>query len=587
MSGVQSGGDGKGVDVRQERERALAADRRRVLSLPPEQALDAVLTHPYPVTLVQSMAEEDLYLLVHAIGPDDALPVLGLASNDQWEYMLDMEVWHRDRVHPHQLTEWLSRLLKADGDRFTHWVTGPRRDMLEYYFFRNIELHVREYEEDPAEVGDGFSTEDDVHYVRMRPYPDSNPQAQAMRDQFLGDLLRRLSVYDYPLYRGLLLTSAGVLGPETEEELLRLRNVRLAEKGFLPFEEAVGVYQPLRVADPLRRGRKPDIGGGRPVASYPIPDAATGSPAGAGRFAAILARIQDDLLLQRLQTEFAALCNQVIVADLQQVRERDALARVVEKVAGYIGIGLEVAETAGDGSDPYGAANLLKSHFLADLFRVGYGRALALKWQADRWRRESWFAANGWPLAFWGESWLGVLGGLLIKKPLFHDNYATGVLYREFAALADIAATETVLDRIMAVDRLLADMAVGPPPRPIGGLITYQNLLLTAWAHHQLGTNEGALVTVAPLPLDRFSLFFSGLWTPAGSPRRIGPQQRQDLLEWLSAAGGWPTARLAEVLGPVVDGLCGRVEEELASVSAKDLDPRFVQPFFLLAADHS
>ena len=33
---------------------------------------------------------------------------------------------------------------------------------------------------------------------------------------------------------------------ESEEEQFRLRNVRLGEKGFLPFHEAVGIYQPLR-----------------------------------------------------------------------------------------------------------------------------------------------------------------------------------------------------------------------------------------------------------------------------------------------------------------------------------------------------
>jgi len=190
------------------REQALAQARRQILALPPEKALAAISEHPYPVTLVQSMAEEDLYLLVHAIGPDDALPVLGLASNIQWEYFLDMEIWARDRLHPLAATEWLGRLLQADPDRFTHWIAGEQRDIFEYYLFRNIELRVREYEEDPAEFGDGFSTEDDVHYVRMLSYPAEHKQYQEARDQFMDDLLRRISVYDYHLYKALLLASA-------------------------------------------------------------------------------------------------------------------------------------------------------------------------------------------------------------------------------------------------------------------------------------------------------------------------------------------------------------------------------------------
>lgn len=570
------------VDHRRLRDQALAADRRRLLSLSPEKALDTVLTHPFPVTLVQSMAEEDLYLLVHTIGLDDALPVLELASNAQWDYFLDMEVWTRDRIHIHQLTEWFARLLQADSDRFTHWIVGEQRNTLEFYLFRNIELHVREYEEDPSEIGDGFSTEDDVHYIRMRPYPTLHKHQQEARDQFLEDLLRRLSVYDYPLYRHLLLGSSGVLGPETEEELLRLRNVRLAEKGLLPFEEAVGVYQPLSVPALLRRRYKPDNAGGRTVESYPLPVSVADAPVGAGRFAQILARIQDETTLQRLQSEFAALCNQVIVADLQQIRERESLARVVEKVAGYISIGLEMAEAAADGTDPYRGANLLQFHLLGDIFRVGYGRALELKWRADRWRRESWFSRVGLPLAFWAEAWLGVLGGLLLKKPLCYDNYATGVLYREFATLADLQATESVLERIMTVDLLLSRMAL-EIPRPATEIpVTYQNLILTAWARHALGA-DSAHTVAAPLPLSQFRDFFHRLWQQDLEPRRIEECMRQDLIDWLAACSGWTTAHIAEHLGNVVDGLLARIEAELGAVVDQDLDPRYLQQLFLLS----
>jgi len=40
-----------------------------------------------------------------------------------------------------------------------------------------------------------------------------------------------------------LLEATHVIPAETEEEELRWRNVRLAEKGFLAFDEAIGIYQ--------------------------------------------------------------------------------------------------------------------------------------------------------------------------------------------------------------------------------------------------------------------------------------------------------------------------------------------------------
>ena len=113
----------------------------------PEKALDAIADHPYPVTLVQSMAEEDLYFLIHRIGPDDALPILGLASNQQWEYFTDMEGWRDDRMDSRSMTRWLNRLLQADADRFTHWITGDKKEDFTFYLHNNIIVHIREYDE--------------------------------------------------------------------------------------------------------------------------------------------------------------------------------------------------------------------------------------------------------------------------------------------------------------------------------------------------------------------------------------------------------------------------------------------------------
>ena len=118
----------KALEKKKAREQALALERQNIMGMTPEKALEAILDHPYPVTLVQSFAEEDLYLLMHAIGPDDALPMLGLASNEQWQYLLDMEEWTRDRMDIHATTQWLDRLLKADPEQpirnVTHSLAG-------------------------------------------------------------------------------------------------------------------------------------------------------------------------------------------------------------------------------------------------------------------------------------------------------------------------------------------------------------------------------------------------------------------------------------------------------------------------------
>lgn len=572
----------KTVQIKKRREEALAEDRRNILALPPEQALKAIAGHPFPVTLVQSMAEEDLYLLVHTIGPDDAHPVLALASNEQWDYLLDMESWDRDRIDPHALTIWIQRLLKADPDRLTHQIANEKQETFAYYLFQNIQVHVREYEQDPAEIDDGFFSEDQTYYIRLRPYPEDQKPKQKERDRLVTDLLKRLSVYDYHKYRDLLLQCSSLIPAETEEELYRLRNMRMAEKGFLPFDEAVGVYQPLSAADLFVRKRKPEATGGRSVDTYPIRVDAARQGEHANLFTETLADIQDRAALERLQTEFAGLCNQIIAADGKKIREKTALNRVVRKAGDYISIGMHKVAMEPDSQEPYLFASLIQHHYLLDLFRVGYGCALALKWKADKWRHDSWFEKQGLPLSFWGESWLGVLGGLLIKRPLFYDNYATGVLYREFATYDDIENTETVLKSIIAFDDLLALMEIEPPRSY--DILTSQNLVLTMWANHHLAL-AGNPRKAHPLTLQQFRTFFNELWEPDTSPRQIRRQMRERFLRWLAERSGLHDYEISERMGMALEQLFNQIESELGAVDTGDLNPNFIYLFLFRPAE--
>lgn len=574
----------KDTPQKQEREKNLAAERKKMLTLAPEKALKALAENPYPVTLIQSMAEEDFYFLVHHIGPDDALPVMAVASNQQWEYLLDMEVWEMDHIHSHHMTQWLSRLRKADPDRFTHWIANEKQEEMTLYLFRNIELHIREYDQDPGEIDKDFFTEDQTYYLRMRPYPKEQKKKEEERDLFIKDLLNRISVYDHTLYRNFLLASDAMIPAETEEEMYRLRTVRLAEKGMLPFDEAIGVYQPLKITDLHQRSLKTEVFEGRIVESYPLPIRMDKPAEDADLFTQTLAQIHDEPALHKLQAEFAGLCNQVIAADQIRIREKKALSKVVEKVGGYISIGLEKAAMESEDKTPYANANLVQNHLLSDIFRVGYGCALALKWRAEKWHRASWAHHQGLPISFWGERFLGPLGGLLIKKPLFHDNYATGVLYREFASLEDIDKTEVLINRLIAFDDLLSMMniEVGPPSGQ--DLLTYENLLLTLWAGHYLNL-DGNAKSPQPMTMAQFRRLFSELWQPGAPPLKVSDTIREIFLGWLADSSGLSTEEISHRMAQALEQLFVKIETELGNVQQKDLDKRFITLFIIAGQD--
>ena len=236
----------------------LATERKHVLSLDGMQALDAILDHPQPNALIHSFAEEDLHFLIHHIGPEDALDIIAMASDRQWEFILDIETWKKDRINLNAVTEWLGLMLKAAPERFIHWLATEQTSLLEYLLFHSIEVIVREHDEDPSDFEDGFITYDDVFYFRIpetKYAEDADIDFKEQHQELLNRIIDHLAKIDHVFYQQTLLRAANVISAESEEEAFRLKNFRLAEKGFVPFHEAVGVFQPISV-DHLKKRKK-------------------------------------------------------------------------------------------------------------------------------------------------------------------------------------------------------------------------------------------------------------------------------------------------------------------------------------------
>ncbi|MGA9476297.1 MAG: DUF6178 family protein [Desulfobacterales bacterium] len=562
----------------------LNRQRKELLTLPPEKSMERILESAQPAALVHSFPEQDLFLLIHDIGAEDALPLLALASERQWEYVLDIETWHRDRIEAAALTRWFDLLYRADARRMIKWLIEQKTELLTLFLFKNIEVRVCEHDQDPSEFGEDFFTLDSVFYVRITgPLFASESELGDIERKdyrvFLTKLIQSLAAFDHVVYQTLLLEAAYTMPAESEEEAYRLRNVRLSEKGFLPFEEAVGVYQPLTSRQLSGRNHK-ILPRTAAEISVPVPLYPAGVLESGSIFSGALAQIETGTVLEQLQTEFAGLCNRIIAADFATVHGKDDLRAVVKKADGFLSIGLETlaTETEANGhSVTHLSVALVQRHPLSDIFRVGYGRVLELKWRAQRWLDRSWFAGQGLSLTFWGEDWLGVLGGLVVKKPMFFDNYVSGRMYRNFSTVDELRQTTAALDAVMACDHLFSLLTIAPELLSARRFLIYKNLMLTLWALDRVGcTEKNRLLTRA-----EFRLFFEKLWQSNDRPRRVAPVMKQSFLEWLCGLTGMRSNEITDRLGPVLENLFLEIEEEYGQVDTADLDPRFIHLFLI------
>jgi len=571
----------------------LLLRRKEILTMPADMALDAIIDSPESLPLVHSFSEEDFFFLVNDIGLDDALPLLSLASLKQWEYIVDLDIWERDRMNLRPVLKWFDLFLKADPGRLLAWLRDEKTEFLEFCLFKNIDIRIREHDEDPSDFGEDYFTFDDVYYIRFVDDPLNllaDDPVDKQRRTVLKTILSGLAEVDHITFQKILYEVTSVIPAETEEEMYRLRNVRMAEKGFLPFDEAVGIYQPLsegeKTAQKIEKsGMDRETAPFSAVSLYPeimlTPD---------NMFAQSLTAIDSDHLFLEVQAEFAALCNQIIAADQKVIQERQQLNDIVRKACGYIGIALEQLSGKPNRSDPAVLASWVRKYSLVHLFRTGYSLAVKLKRQAEKWRDQSWFKQKDLPLSFWGEEGLGVLGGLMIKRPLFFDNYESGELYREFASLSDIVQTETTLSDVIALDTLFSQISIDPVPMP-DYFLTYKNYMLTLWArHHQALSRE-----LAPIPRNAFILFFQALidrqkgTSSAGAGAGgdlekngfVGDAMKASFLKWLSSETDRSDLELAETLGQNFENLFNEIETEYGSVLAKDIEPKYVHLFIL------
>jgi hypothetical protein len=565
----------------------LTRQRKKIFSLSSEQALDAILDSPQPAALVHSFSEEDFYFSIHDIGLEDSYQLLTLASDKQWEYIVDLETWEKDRIELTSVTRWFGLLFSVDPNRFIRWFFEQKTEFIEFYLYKNIEVKIRETDQDPSDFGDEFFTYDDTFYIRFidgsfdvsSDENGSDKDIQAQREAFLLKFLEMLSAFDHVAFQNVLMESSSVIPAETEEEEYRLRSKRLAEKGFLPYEEAIGIYQPLTVKNLKKESPKFTTNDPERKLFLPLPIYPTGMIEGDHLFAGALKRIDIDDILEQVQIEFAGLCNRIVAADQETIREREELKHIVQKACGYINIGLEGLIEHDGVFDVNRCSGLIQKYSLTSIFKVGYGHALDLKWRAERWRKKSWFEQEGLLISFWGEEWLGVLGGLLLKKPMFYDNYKTGVLYREFISMEDIRKTEKVLNEIMAFDDLLSKMAITPEPI-IDGFLTYKNLMLTTWARHHLGLKKERLT----LSVGELKRFFDDLWELEDPPRHIRLFMKEKLLTFLSDQTGQSNEDISQKLGYSLENLFNELENEYGGIERKDLDSKYIHLFLIDAS---
>ncbi len=535
---------------------------RELNSMPGNKILDRLLEMENPRKTVHSLSSGDFYWLIKKIGDDDCVPLLNLASTDQWQYLIDLEIWKRDRVDTSLSWEWMKRLQQADSARLVQWLLSEGEAFTYYHLFRSLELVVIDDDDEVYSLPEGFFSVDGNIYMRVI---DSDHR------ETIESIIREIARQDFTRFQSLVLGLGGLLPAETEDQMYRMKNVRMAEHGFLPYEEAVSVYAPL---EPENMGIRKAKG----LDNVEIDDEARAviplSPLVRADARNILTEgiftATDPAFLERIRLEFAGLSNQLLAADGLLTPDLEVLTRSCRKAASYLNLALERL----GGRDLFKAQETLGNYSLVELFRIGFGLALKVKWEAERWVKGSWFYEQDLDVDFWGEQWGGVLGGLLDRQPRLFVGEQEKEEYRDFEWLSELSECSEVLRRLMVLDGLMARLAESSNMEKElseSSGITFRPFLFNPWSRLLLGLEPG----FSELNLGEAKRFFEIIRGGSNKPPYvIEPYKERFVTDYMSYTGD-ADPEAASILKDTLTLIWQDFSKEYEWVWPHDLDSRF------------
>ena len=542
-------------------------------TLPAEQQLDIVLKtrgkerihylflSEHPEELVQRLPELEVFLTVKEVGERDSLDLISLTTPEQYQYLLDLEFWKKDKLNPEKVLHWMELLVESGEEKIIQFIHTTDPEFTELLLSKFLRVHTIEGE--PIETSDRIPsfTLDQYYFIHFK-----EKRARPIFLPFLQILYR----IDEEGYRRLMESLIVELESEMEETGYRLRNARMTDYGFPDFEEALEIYRFVNPDSLTLEKRFPE--GRIPLETEKVSPPFYLTFQGEGSFlSAILSKMDDPREQNRIKIELAALCNKAMMAEPLDLFEIEEMKRVTQKVFHYLNLGLEYLS----GEEASKAVEVLRSFPLQRIFQCGVGTTLLLKREAESILKGSWFSGDRGNLIFLDSPYLERVEGVLRKRPIY---YRDGIL-EDFKDLKDFREVKKLLEMVDGVTHFMGEkLHVYPPQlKELDREVTLSTIFLTAVANQILKKR----FQFEPIERDQMNDLFSRIFERVGQGKGVLKMEiKNGVKDMLSSMEADKNRQL--YLLAFRDFCLDLLEEEFGRIPPEEeIDPRFVKGLFL------
>ena len=552
--------------------------QKRFNSLPIQNQLDIVLQahgkerlhylflSEHPEQLVHQLPELEVFLTVKEVGEKDCLDLISLTTPEQFQYILDLDLWKRDQLDPEKILHWMEILLESGEEKVTQFIQSTDPEFIALLLKKF--LHVTTLEGEHLEGMDRIPpfTLDQYYFVDFM-----GKKAIEVFEPFLKILYHTHG----ESYRRLMESLVCEIESELEETGYHFRNSRLNDYGFPGFEEALEIYHfinpnPLVLEERLFLDKvQEEIAKGSSIFYLTHQDEGP-------FFSSILSKMDDPHVQNRLKHEITALCNKAIIAEAIDLSNMTAMERVVKKVFHTLNLGLQYLSK----EDGIKAFEILQSIPIQKLFQCGVSTTLLLRKKAESILKGPWFANDQENLVFLDPPFFEKFEGILRKRPALYRDW----IYEDFKNLQELKEAENFLEFIEAMINFLGKK-LNVSPRYLKELdlsgcypeewreIAFSTIFLTSLANQMLkGTFQFEAIGQAKVKdfLDRI------FERNAQGKGVVKMEVKNGLREWLVSIKGEEPKR--QHLLAFQDFCLDLFEEEYGKIPSEEkIDPRFVK----------
>ena len=436
---------------------ALSQFRARLARGQRARRSEEIFASADPPATIAALPPDEFFYVIHELGFPDAMEILVHGTPEQIQAVLDFSLWDRDRVAMTPADEWLAALVEAPVEALGKWAQGMDVELLALLIRQRCRIYDLSLEEVPDEIESPLWNSPD----RLFTLELLGDQEQVRVTQHLVDSLYR---YAPLLMRRLLVGMRSDNDAELEETAYRWRAGRMADLGFVDFQEALVAYQELDpTAVHIGSERAPSV---RPQSEpgddvhLRLPMVVTERLSGKTPFARAVAGLQTREEAAELHYALVALCNRVLSADQVNPSDEEAIRGVLDRLSATLDLAIEFL-ARGDAEREVAA---VRSIPILTLHRLGTSLIGKLRRLATALRRKNPFAVLAPALDIFESEDSEILASLTRTRPLFprllDEPPAAG--QRPFATLADLARATRAVERAAAAIELLTGLGLRP-----------------------------------------------------------------------------------------------------------------------------